>query len=114
MCCFVSHYGWPLLAVSCRCGTAVTPCQFVACRAWVQGDVKFEGFLNRLSQTSTPKIRQRVRKPAPETRCVDLFLVLRMLIVEYREEQAHRCVCVVCVCLCIPLFVPRVWPFIGS
>ncbi len=64
-------------------------------RSSVQSDghhVKFEGFLSRLSQTATPKVRQRVRKPAPETRCVDLFLVLRMLVVEYREEQAHRCV----------------------
>jgi hypothetical protein len=58
----------------------------------VQASTPSDGLLNRLSATATPKVRQRVRKPVPETRCVDLFLVLRMLIMEYREEQAHRCV----------------------
>ncbi len=51
---------------------------------------KNEGFLRRLTQTAVPKVRQRVRKPVPETRCVDLFLLLRVLVMEYREEQAHR------------------------
>lgn len=64
---------------------------------FTQGPVKadhaahLDSVLMRVAATASPKNRQRVRKPAPETRCVDLFLLFRLLLTEYRDEQAQRC-----------------------
>jgi hypothetical protein len=33
---------------------------------------------------------QKFRRPVTETRCVDLFVLVRLLLLEYREEQCHR------------------------
>jgi hypothetical protein len=46
----------------------------------------------RLAVTSQPAVgnRARVRKPAAESRCIELFTLLRLLMVEYRDEQAAR------------------------
>jgi hypothetical protein len=49
-----------------------------------------EGYLNRQTATASPKGRLRVRKPAPEVRCIDLFVYLRVMLLDYREEQAQR------------------------
>ena len=32
----------------------------------------------------------KFRRPVTETRCVDLFVLVRLLLLEYREEQCHR------------------------
>ena len=66
------------------------------------GTGQLEGHLKRLAATSQPPggQRMRMRKPAQETRCIDVFVLLRMLLMEYREEQAARCVPVLTVCRC--------------
>lgn len=74
------------------------------CLQGLGGTQALDGHLKRLATTSVPPnaARGRVRKPAQETRCIDLFVLLRLLMMEYREEQAARCVCErVCVRVCI-------------